>query len=274
MAGGLAAAGLAAAGIAYDHSTRVDLAAPAIHGLHLCQAPPAGWAGRPRLVVLGDSLVRGNMGHNWLADVRQTLETANFNWLVVNGGINGARTGDLAEEVDRIAGCQPDRIAILIGTNDVVFRNLTPGTQDWYETAYGLLLLRLQSMTDADIAVFTLPLIGEDEGSALNRRAETYSVRIREMAGVQGLALLDLREAHLALLTDGNSAPPPCETPTDVITAMEAVRPKVSRTQRVDFDDLAMARGHTLVIDCIHLSRRGARPAADLLIDWLTAPEP
>ena len=271
LIGGLVFLGLAGVGghRLWVNATTIKLDAPASIGLNLC-SDTAARDGKTVTIAIGDSLTRGNMSHNYLADARERLGDGH---LILNAGINGNKVYHVEQRLDEVIACEPDIVTLMIGTNDAIF----PETLDdsWSTVTQGLdrVLTRLSEDTDATIALFTLPLLGEDLDQTLNQRAEDVSARLETVALAHGVEVLSLRAAHLARLNNEPPRPwPLCNSMDDVLEEIKHTRPHVVRRGRVvDYDALAAQQGHLLVIDCVHLSRQGAAPVTDLLVDFVEA---
>jgi len=269
----------------YRRATTQALHAPAEWSLERCPAPEQR-AGRPVIVALGDSLTRANMSASYLAPVRAR---SGDRIVLLNGGRNGDRLADIAARLGPVIACQPDIITLLAGTNDVLKHGAdapgrtVPASPDWRAEAATLeaILRRLGRETDAEIAVFTLPLAGERPTDTLNRRLDGLSETLAGRARALGVTVLDLRGRQRALLdaADAERAPP-CHSMADVYPTMNKVAARAQRRGAdIDFDAIARARGHVLVVDCVHLSETGARPASELLGDLIDSaarslPEP
>ena len=250
--------------------TRVDLSAPPAFGLTLCGDPVAR-GGKTVVIAAGDSLTRGNMSHSYVADARERLGR---DILLLNAGKNGDTIEQLADRLDAIIACDPDMVTLLIGTNDAVRPAVAPASWDRETAAFRAILGRLKTEADASLAVFSLPLAGGHAYSGLNQRTGSLSSALVAAANGAGVPVLPLRARQELYLEEGGlsvrSGHPPCATFDDVMEALPGVRRQLARKgAETDYDAIADRRGHILVIDCIHFSGIGARPATDLLVDFV-----
>ena len=68
----------------------------------------------PVVVCLGDSITHGKASHPFVETLRQRLP----DHTLINAGINGELSYNLLQRVDTVLACEPDAVAILVGTND------------------------------------------------------------------------------------------------------------------------------------------------------------
>jgi lysophospholipase L1-like esterase len=166
------------------------------------------------VVLAGDSITHGGVSANYVDMLAE--RPAMQGYTLVNAGINAQLAYHLILHLDEIAACEPDYVTILIGTNDA---NSTlhpdneayyvetwdlPQTPDaeWYRANLTTFITELQTRTDAEIAVLSLPPIGEDPESVQFERAQTYSAIVKETAEETGITYLPLQETMSAYLRD------------------------------------------------------------------------
>jgi lysophospholipase L1-like esterase len=243
------------------------LSAPPVSSPAACASEDRS-AWRMTAVVLGDSITRGAMGHDFLADVRARLPEG---YMLINAGVNGARAADARARLDAVVACRPDAVAILIGTNDVLWGAAGDVGLEAYRRDLDAIVTELAARTTARLAVISVPLIGENLDSNLNARATRYAAEAREIAERAGARYLPLRERQEDLLRAAGPSGPPCAERDEIDAEIQwAFRRRHARWTR-DWDAVAADRGFRLVVDCVHLSRAGARPAAELLEEFLLA---
>jgi lysophospholipase L1-like esterase len=174
-----------------------------------------------RLVVCaGDSITRGQSSANWVDLLQHRLAPEGYQF--VNAGIDGDLAWNVLQRTDDLIRCQPDIVTLQAGTNDI---NATYGTWqaktyrrqqhipqtptlDWYAECAEEILTRLQSQTSARIAVLDIPMIGEDLGSAINRRVDTYNQALRQVAAAHAVQCLPVHDT-LASSCPPRTAPRP-----------------------------------------------------------------
>jgi lysophospholipase L1-like esterase len=85
----------------------------------------------PLWVALGDSLSQGvgasSIEHSWVLETQRALADRGFRYRVVNLSFSGARVSDvLSRQIPALAGLSaaPELITVLIGSNDIIRRDL------------------------------------------------------------------------------------------------------------------------------------------------------
>jgi lysophospholipase L1-like esterase len=148
-------------------------------------------------VFLGDSHFRGTSGYDVVSCIRELASPKN--WHIVNAGVNADLTWNALQRLDAVIETHPDRVSILLGTNDVNAA-LKPDSIDGYRRDKGImfqpsaelyrshlndLLQRLQSETDAQIQIIELPPIEVDHSDAMTPISAFRQVQ-RELAASFG----------------------------------------------------------------------------------------
>ncbi|MEQ4716614.1 GDSL-type esterase/lipase family protein [Nonomuraea sp. B19D2] len=222
----------------------------------------AGGAGkRPRVVAAGASMTQGALGANWVAALRARPELRGYE--VVNAGVNGNTTADLRQRVDTdIVACRPAAVTILIGTNDV--RNGVPLEQ--YRANLDAIVDRVRTRTTARIALVSLPPLGEDLNTDLNRRLRAYNAAIQQAAARAEVDYLPLHERLIDGL-QGTGGRMPYDFSFPLALAVAAQHYLLGRS----WDEIAHDGGRELLVDHVHLSDRGGAIVADLVGQWLTS---
>ncbi|WP_085067368.1 SGNH/GDSL hydrolase family protein [Catenuloplanes japonicus] len=203
-------------------------------------------------VVAGASTVQGTLSADWVSGLyRPGTET-------VNAGINGHTTEDMLARLDRdVIQLHPDRVIMLIGTNDLR-GDVDPALSRAHMST---ILDRLAAETEAKVAVMSLQPLGEQIGSEYNDRVRAYNAMLREEASAHGADYLPLFENLVPLL--GADAPdfsfPILRTAFD--------RFLFGRT----FNEMSQSHGLRVTVDNVHLNERGAGVAHRLAAQWLEA---
>ena len=237
------------------------------------------------VVFAGDSITHGRISANF---VEMTEEQASAdNWSVVNAGVNAELSFNLLSRFEDIVACHPDRIFILIGTNDVtgsfnedlskraVKRQDLPQSpsKNWYEKNLAALVDILKEQTGAHIAIFTLPPIGENLEHPMNKSVREFNVVIRKIAGERGITVLPLYE-ELARGIAENAPPDFKPKEPDKYTSL-VTRAAFSRAVfRRSFDRIGEKNGYLYHSDPLHLDEDGARYASNLAVKLLSGREP
>jgi lysophospholipase L1-like esterase len=93
----------------------------------------------PLWVVLGDSLSQGvgasSIEHSWVLETQRALAGHGFRYRIVNLSFSGARVSDvLSRQIPALAGLSaaPELITVLIGSNDIIRRDLRARLPEHY----------------------------------------------------------------------------------------------------------------------------------------------
>lgn len=239
-----------------------------------------GKGGRPLCVCAGDSITQGMVSASYVDALAARLPGIEF----ANAGLNNELAWNLFRRADEILRAEPDFIAVLIGTNDLIATLGRPRalrylaeqglprlpSAAFYESCLRALLVRLRAGTSRPILVMSPPPIGEDPASAIWARSIEYAEMSRRAAADEGADYVDLNAAMRGAIlraraAGGLRAMPPLRG----IAAAERAATWKRLVLGRDYDAIAAARGFTHVTDFVHLSGRGAAVVADALGDWL-----
>ncbi|PLK46387.1 SGNH/GDSL hydrolase family protein [Emticicia sp. TH156] len=158
------------------------------------------------LVCLGDSITQGNLSYNWVDVLAEALPDMQ----VLNAGINSDLTFSILNRIEDVIASQPDYLIVLVGTNDV---NATMGLANLnsykqsgriskdtipdfgsFKNNYRAIVKLLKQKTRAQIALVSLPVMSEDLAHEANRKADDYSLFVKELAIEQGIGYVPFRE--------------------------------------------------------------------------------
>lgn len=229
--------------------------------------------GKKRLLLVGDSITHGSVSYNFADELARRLGK---DVQVINGGINSNLTINVLRRMPDLVACNPDLVAILIGTNDVN-STLHPkfleryrktmeieGTPDENEYQRNLLKIveSFQSLNSKPkIAVLSLPVIGEDLNSPANQRVREYSKIIGKISQKTNTTYLPLNETQRDYLEDKSTADSQCDRPH--------LRMEISVAKHyllgMDYDSISKSNGFYLVTDCLHLNETAGKMVADLI---------
>lgn len=232
---------------------------------------------RAVVVCAGDSITQGVLVASYVRHLDRLLGPEGYQ--VVNAGIASETSYHLLRRLDGIIACDPDLVTVLIGTNDVhptltaaeheaaVHRGRLPQplSIDWFGDNLAEILRRLTAETRARVAVLEIPMIGEDLESPANAAVRAHNRRLREVAERAGVEVLPLFDRLVEVLPEGHQPPPYADrSPLVVLSAL--LRRGLLRQHP---DDIARRNGLVVLTDHIHLSDRGARVVADLVVRWV-----
>ncbi|MFC5823313.1 SGNH/GDSL hydrolase family protein [Nonomuraea insulae] len=218
-------------------------------------------AERPRVVAAGASMTQGSLGPDWVAALRAKHPGYEF----VNAGVNGNTIADLRQRVETdIVACHPVAVTLLIGTNDV--RNEVP--LDQYRDDLRTVVDRVKTATGARLAIMSLPPLGEDPDTDINRRLAGYNAVIKEIATQTKIDYLPLHERFTDILGQGGQA----RTAYGFSFPLAFGAAVQHYLLRRSWDEIARRGGRELLVDHVHLTDRGGAILADLTTSWLSAP--
>ncbi|WP_067825671.1 SGNH/GDSL hydrolase family protein [Actinomadura kijaniata] len=217
--------------------------------------------GRPVVVAAGASMTQGTLGADWVGDLRDRAEHRAFEF--VNAGKNGDTSADLLQRLDRdVVACRPAAVTVLIGANDV--RDGVPLQR--YRDNLTAIVGRLKARTSARVALVSLPPIGEQIGSDLNRKAAGYNAALRETADRTGADYVPLNERMTDHLRRRGGDGAPYGFGFTLAFLAGARHYLLGHS----WDEVARGNGLELLVDHLHLSDRGGAMVADLISEWLS----
>jgi lysophospholipase L1-like esterase len=167
---------------------------------------------KPTIVCFGDSNTHGNVSYDWVKDLRAELP----NMQIFNAGRNSDLTFTLLKRINEVIACQPDFVTILIGTNDInaslsksnlrtyqsvkkIIDSETPNIET-FEGNYLKIVEILKTKTQAKIALLTLPMMGEDLSSEVNKKVGKYCEKIKDIGLKTNLEVLHIHEGQVKYL--------------------------------------------------------------------------
>ncbi|CAM3836662.1 SGNH/GDSL hydrolase family protein [Parendozoicomonas haliclonae] len=225
-----------------------------------------------KFVALGDSLTHGRVSSDYVQILSHNNKAADAVW--INAGINSRLAFNALQGVDSVIACQPKAVTILIGSNDVMARLSDDRVQyyvdhwqlthkpdfDLFTDSLTRLVDKLQNQTDAQIAIFSLPPIGETEGSRANQLVAEHNNLIRQIAAEKGLTYLPLNETLWGELQQRKEPSSHCEIDAGLME-QAIIRYRVLGQS---WDVIADANGLYFLTDCVHLNDRAAAVIARL----------
>ncbi|MFH1851689.1 MAG: SGNH/GDSL hydrolase family protein [Candidatus Neomarinimicrobiota bacterium] len=245
---------------------------------------PARFLSRPRIdqkvvVCVGDSITHGRVSANYV-DLLGTRLGEDYQ--VVNAGINGELAWNVLQRIDEVITCRPDYITILIGTNDAnttldrknqrealrAMKLPQVPTAEWYRESLEEICRQLSARTTAQIALLSLPPIGEDFTHVGYQRTMEYSTIIRETAARHGLTYLPLHETMTAVLRQYNQ---PAKLSYDdgiSLVMYKGIFDHIIRHK--NYNDIAAANGFQFLTDFLHLNERGAELVAGIVAGFVS----
>jgi acyl-CoA thioesterase I len=211
---------------------------------------------RPVVVTAGASMTQGTLGGDWVGGLRDQLTAYEF----VNAGVNGNTSADLRARVDTdIVACRPAAVTILIGSNDV--RDRVPLEE--YRDNLSAIVHQVQARTTARIALMSLPPLGEDLNTEINRVLAGYNAAVKQTAAQARVDYVPVYERMADILAQ------PGNQPYDFSFLQAFWAAAQHYVLGNSWDDVARDAGRALLIDHLHLSDRGAAQITELTANWL-----
>ena len=230
------------------------------------------------IACIGDSLTHGNIGQSWVDYLRQEFSNDVF----LNEGINGNTAWQVIQRLDPILDCKPDLVILMIGTNDALGsfdinsglrykkNNELPEVPTFEKYKEHLNELIEKIGFSSKFAICTLPPIGENLNSEVNKHVSLFNDYIILTANQKNLSLLPVSDA---LWTDIQSRTYPLKL---------EYNPKARLIMRRIFggifhhylfkkswNDISRAKGQWILFDQIHLNERGAEIVYKLAKDFI-----
>mmetsp|Transcript_71983 Transcript_71983/g.166674 ORF Transcript_71983/g.166674 Transcript_71983/m.166674 type:complete len:423 (-) Transcript_71983:113-1381(-) len=162
-------------------------------------AKTSGWlADAPMsapIVCLGDSLTRGNLSFDWVANLRERLTDSKDPGMVINAGVNMQCVQNVRNRLDEVIACRPSHVTVLVGTNDL--KAMHSGLEAWMYMVFGKLpkvptledyerdLVEIRDRlveSGACVALVSPPVLGEDLASPANKAAAAFAATVKRVA--------------------------------------------------------------------------------------------
>ena len=212
--------------------------------------------------------------------VHMLAERMKGNDITVTGaGVNGDCSYNLLQRLDQIIAQRSDAVTVLIGSNDawstlsdanarkIMKRKKLPvaPTLSQYRDNLTAIVARLRTETDAQIALVSPPVLGQDLRSPATQASAEFSEVVKTTAAEHGLAYLPLHERQCEYLNSSGARPLPfpdgmAERYTSVLQHF---------LLRRSYDGIARRRHLALTADFIHQNSRGATVIAELIEDFV-----
>ncbi|MGY5872810.1 MAG: SGNH/GDSL hydrolase family protein [Candidatus Thorarchaeota archaeon] len=236
--------------------------------------------GKKVVVLAGDSITHGQIGANYVSMLEDRLDEKQYT--LVNAGNNSHLAWNLLQRVDEIIECEPDYVTIMIGTNDANAATSKAEAEDyanrmelpqipddlWYRECLQELVTRLQNSTSANIALISIPPIGEILDHSAFRISSEYIKSIQEVANVTGVAYLPLHERMLGYLRENKAEPTYPFEKTKVGMTIACFKHYILRK---DWDTIGRQAGFHLHIDYLHLNTKGASIVAEIIEEFVSS---
>jgi lysophospholipase L1-like esterase len=239
------------------------------------------------VACVGSSTTASKGTYRWIAELEGRPQNGRFRF--VNFGVGGDLSFNLIRRLGRVIDLQPDRVIILIGTNDIlasVFPNVARFVRLWkglpqeptvqrFAENLSLIARRLRQETGARIALSSLAPVGEDPHSRdpvqsrLNDLCAAYRDAIRKVSVREGTDYIGFYEAFQDQLERSKTAKPFTRFSFPSFYRDYLVREVILRRS---FDEISRINGWEFHIDGIHLNTHGGRILRDAVQRFLDSP--
>ncbi len=244
---------------------------------YLSEREKFGWSEGKIVVCIGDSITHGRISQNYVQILREKLGNE---YEIINAGLNSHLAWNVLEKLDEIIECRPEIITILIGTNDVraiislknkrdyIKRMNLPRdpNHEWFCQTLKKIIQRLKTEIKAQIAVLTLPMIGESLENSFFNLTKEYSKSIVGIAKNMEVNVLNLHETMVRYLENNPGNP----TYTYEKERMHIFSSVIQHYfLRRSWDKIAANTGFMLHRDYLHMNTEGAIMIAGLIENYI-----
>ena len=239
------------------------------------------------VACLGSSTTAAKGTYNWIDALAKRPQNSRFRF--VNFGVGGDLSFDLVKRLGPVLRVAPDRVIVLIGTNDIlasVFPNYRRFTRAWkrlseepspahFKDNLELIIRRLQRETWATVALASLAPVGEDlratdpVQSRVNDLVAAYNAIIADVARGSGSYYIPFYESFCDRLACSTISKPFARFSFATFYRDYLVREMILRRS---FDQISQSNGWELHIDGIHLNTKGGRILTDVVQQFLDSP--
>ena len=239
------------------------------------------------IACLGSSTTAAKGTYNWIHELVKRPQNSRFRF--VNFGVGGDLSLNIAKRLDPVVRVAPDRVIVLIGTNDIlasVFPNFRRFTRAWkrvsqdpspahFEDNLELITHRLQQATHATIALSSMAPIGEAlqsndaVQSRLNDLVAAYNGIIADVSHRNGAYYIPFYECFRDQLARSSASKPFTRFSFAAFYRDYLFREMILGRS---FDQIAQSNGWEFHIDGIHLNTRGGRILTEVVQQFLDLP--
>jgi lysophospholipase L1-like esterase len=237
--------------------------------------------GQKLVTLIGDSITEGKMGHNYVNVLAPRLEREGYCFM--NAGIAGDTAYNLLNRMEPVVKSQPDYAVIMVGTNDMQAYlrggQMSPQNQrmkklphavtlDWYLSLLRQMVQGLQNSTSAQIAVCSIPIMGEELGSLPNQGVCLFNQSIKALTEELGITYLAVFETMEGFLDTHQ------QLPGEIFdeSRFGSLMLKAAWDHNIlghSWENISERNNLLLTIDTVHFNRPGAEIIADLIESWL-----
>jgi lysophospholipase L1-like esterase len=239
------------------------------------------------VACLGSSTTAAKGTFNWIDELAARPQNSRFRF--VNLGVGGDLSFNIAGRLDPVIRIAPDRVIVLIGTNDILasvfpnFRRFTRAlkrvpeepTPAHFKDNLERITHRVQQATRATIALSSVAPVGEalrsDDAlqSRLNDLVAAYNGIIGDVARGSGSYYIPFYECFRDQLARSTIAKPFTRFSFAAFYRDYLFREMILRRS---FDQISQRNGWEFHIDGIHLNSKGGRILTEVVQQFLDSP--
>jgi lysophospholipase L1-like esterase len=239
------------------------------------------------VACVGSSTTASKGTYKWIAELASRPQNKKFRF--VNFGVGGDLSANTIRRLPGVVRLQPDRVIILIGTNDIVasvFPNFRRFTRVWkrvhdepsaqrFEENLEIISRELRQHTNARVALSSLAPLGEDPcsndpvQSRINSLLVTFNSVVRTVSVRGNTDYIPFYESFQNQLVRANAAKPLTRFSFPSFYRDYLFREMI---QRRSFDEISRINGWEFHIDGIHLNTRGGRILTEVVQQFLDSP--
>jgi lysophospholipase L1-like esterase len=244
--------------------------------------------GLPRETVacLGSSTTASKGTYKWIDELEKRPQNKRFRF--VNLGVGGDLSFNTVGLLDRVVALQPDRVIVLIGTNDIiasVFPNFRRFVRVWkrlsddpsparFEENLYFIVRKLRRGANSRIGLSSLAPLGEDPHSRdpvqarLNDLITSYNDIIANVASNERADYIPLNESFQGQLVRAGTSKAFTHFAIGSFYRDYVFREMILRQT---FDEIARMNGWDFHIDGIHLNSTGGRILVEVVQQFLNS---
>lgn len=230
------------------------------------------------VVCIGDSITQGTGSFNYVDEISKDIKMVDYEF--VNAGSNGNLVYNALKRIDSVIALNSDYIIILLGTNDAnadlcksnakryMLHNFLPKmpTTESFEENLIKLVKKLKENTNAKIAIFSIPVIGEKIDSYEINKTIEYSNIIKKVSEAEGITYLPLNEREIDFIKSKRHEP---EALYDRRLIEMFKYPYYHYIFKYSWDDISRKRGLLLTTDTIHQNSTAGHIIIELIKNFI-----
>jgi lysophospholipase L1-like esterase len=236
------------------------------------------------VVCLGSSTTASRGTYKWIDELEKRPQNKRFRF--VNLGVGGDLSVNTIGLLDRVIASQPDRVIILIGTNDIiasVFPNFRRFVRVWkrlseepsparFEENLYFIVRKLRRGANSRIGLSSLAPLGEDPHSRdpvqarLNYLVTTYNDIIASVASNEHTDYISFNESFQRQLARARTSKAFTHFAIGSFYRDYVFREMILQQS---FDEISRVNGWEFHIDGIHLNSKGGRILVEAVQQFL-----